>query len=160
MDPVYFEPAAMMIHELTPKECAEVLERTSVGRLACARDNQPYVVPVHFSFDMERGCVYSFSTVGQKVVWMRENPRVCLEVEEVTDKDHWRTVVVFGRYEEIQDSPEEAEARQRAQERFRQRPEWWLPAAAKVGSQERHAVVVYRIQIDRVSGRRAARVKI
>jgi nitroimidazol reductase NimA-like FMN-containing flavoprotein (pyridoxamine 5'-phosphate oxidase superfamily) len=114
-------------------------------------------VPIHFSFDPERGCVYGFSTVGQKVAWMRENPKVCLEVDEVDDQDHWRTVVAFGRYEEIQDSPEEAEARLRAQERFEERPEWWLPAAAKVGSRERHAVVVYRIHIDRVTGRRAAR---
>ena len=147
----------MQIHELTPKECAEVLQRTNLGRLACALGNQPYVVPIHFSFDPDRGCVYGFSTVGQKVVWMRENPKVCLEVEDVEDKDHWRTVVAFGRYEEIQDSPEESEARMRAQELFQQRPEWWLPAAAKVGSRERHAVVVYRIHIDRVTGRRAAR---
>jgi uncharacterized protein len=147
----------MLIQELTPIECAAILQKTNLGRLACCRGNQPYVVPIHFSFDAERGCVYGFSTVGQKVLWMRENPLVCLEVEDMTDKDHWQTVVMFGRYEEIQDSPEEAEARQRAETLFQQRPEWWLPAAAKVGTRERHAVVVYRIQADRVSGRRAAR---
>jgi uncharacterized protein len=147
----------MLIQELTPIECAAILQQTSVGRLACCKGNQPYVVPIHFSFDAERGCVYGFSTVGQKVLWMRDNPLVCLEVEDVTDKDRWQTVVLFGRYEEIQDSPEEAEARQRAEALFQKRPEWWLPAAAKVGSHERHAVVVYRIQADRVTGRRAAR---
>ena len=147
----------MLIHELTRAECAEVLKRTNLGRLACAKDGQPYVVPVQFSFDLERDCIYSFSTVGQKVMWMRENPRVCLEVDDVTDKDHWQTVVVFGRYEEILDSLDDAEARRRSEELFRQRPEWWLPAAAKIGSHERHAVVVYRIQIERVTGRRAAR---
>jgi nitroimidazol reductase NimA-like FMN-containing flavoprotein (pyridoxamine 5'-phosphate oxidase superfamily) len=147
----------MQIHELTPHECAEILERTTVGRLACALRGQPYVVPIHFSFDPDRGCVYGFSTVGQKVLWMRENPKVCLEVEEIQDRDHWQTVIAFGRYEEIQDSPEEAEARVRAHDLFQQRQEWWLPAAAKLGSRERHAVVVYRIQIEQVTGRRAAR---
>jgi nitroimidazol reductase NimA-like FMN-containing flavoprotein (pyridoxamine 5'-phosphate oxidase superfamily) len=147
----------MRIHELSPTECGEILQRTSLGHLACAKDGQPYVVPIHFSFDLERGCVYGFSTVGQKVEWMRENPRVCLEIEDISDRAHWQTVVVFGRYEEIQDSPEEAEARERAQRLFQGRPEWWLPAAAKVGSHERHAVVVYRIHIDRVTGRKAAR---
>ena len=88
---------------------------------------------------------------------MRENPLVCLEVDEVADKNHWQTVVIFGRYEEILDSPEEAEARLRAEALFKQRPEWWLPAAGKVDSRERHGVVVYRIHIDRVTGRRAAR---
>ena len=147
----------MLIEELTPHQCADVLERTNVARLACAKDGQPYVVPILFSFDRDRGCVYGFSTMGQKVLWMRDNPRVCLEVEDVQDKDHWETVVIFGRYEEIQESPEEAEARQRAEALFQRRTEWWLPAAAKVGSHQRHAVVVYRIQIDRISGRRAAR---
>jgi uncharacterized protein len=49
----------MLIHELTPTECAEILRRTNLGRLACAKDGQPYVVPVHFSFDLERSCVYA-----------------------------------------------------------------------------------------------------
>jgi nitroimidazol reductase NimA-like FMN-containing flavoprotein (pyridoxamine 5'-phosphate oxidase superfamily) len=147
----------MLIQELTPAQCAKVLERTNLGRLGCAKDGQPYIVPVLFSFDRDRGCVYCFSTIGQKVQWMRENPLVCLEVEDIQDKNHWLTVVILGRYEEIQDSPEEAEARQRADALFQQRAEWWMPAAAKVGSHERHAVVVYRIHIDRITGRRAAR---
>jgi nitroimidazol reductase NimA-like FMN-containing flavoprotein (pyridoxamine 5'-phosphate oxidase superfamily) len=147
----------MLIQELTPTQCAELLERTNLGRLGCSKDGQPYVVPVLFSFDRDRGCVYSFSTIGQKVRWMRENQLVCLEVDDVRDRNHWESVVIFGRYEEIQDSQEEAEARQRAEALFQRRAEWWLPAAAKVGSRERHAVVVYRIQVDRITGRRAAR---
>jgi uncharacterized protein len=147
----------MRIHELGPSECEEILQRTTVGHLACAKDGQPYIVPVHLSFDVERSCLYGFSTVGQKVQWMRENPRVCVEVEDLTDHTHWQTVLIFGQYEEIQDAPEESEARDRAQQLFQQRPEWWLPAAAKVGSRERHAVVVYRIRIDRLTGRKAAK---
>ena len=147
----------MLIQELTPAQCADILRQANIGRLGCSHEGQPYVVPVLFSFDVERGCIYGFSTVGQKVRWMRENPLVCLEVDAIEDKDRWQTVVVFGRYEEIHDSPAETEARHRAEALFQQRSEWWLPGAAKVGSTERHAVVVYRIQIDRMTGRRAAR---
>ena len=146
----------MLIHDLTPQECAEILRRTNLGRLGCARDGQPYVVPIHFSFDPDRGCVYSFSGVGQKVSWMRDNPRVCLEVDDIANKNHWQTVIVFGRYEEIHDSPEEREARERAETLFQQRPEWWLPAAAATaGSRVRH--IVYRIHVEEITGRRAAR---
>ncbi len=144
----------MRIHELTPEECTEVLERVHLGRLACARSDQPYIVPIHFSFDAERRCIYSFATIGQKVRWMRENPKVCLEVDEIVDKNQWTSIVVIGRYEEIQDGPHEADARRRAEQLFQQRAEWWLPAAAKVSSTERPDIVVYRIQIDRMSGRR------
>jgi hypothetical protein len=147
----------VLIHELTADECAAVLKQADVGRLGCARFDQPYIVPIHFSYDDERNCLYAFSTIGQKIEWMRENPKVCLEVEEIADKDHWTTVLAIGRYEEIDLSAEEAEARRRAAQFLQQRPEWWLPAAGKVPSREHHQVVVYRIQIDRLTGRRAAR---
>jgi hypothetical protein len=147
----------MLIHELSPHECAEVLARNHLGRLACARLDQPYIVPIHFSFDGERNCVYALSTVGQKVAWMRENPKVCLEVEEIDDKDHWTTVLVAGWYEEIHRAAEYADARLRAEQLFQQRREWWLPGTAKLPSREHHELVAYRIHIDRLTGRRAAR---
>jgi nitroimidazol reductase NimA-like FMN-containing flavoprotein (pyridoxamine 5'-phosphate oxidase superfamily) len=147
----------MLIHELNPDDCASVLRQNHVGRLGCSRYDQPYIVPIHFSFDEERHCVYAFSTIGQKIEWMRDNPKVCLEVDEITDKNHWTTVVAIGRYEEIQQIPEEAEARDRAEHLFRQRQEWWLPGAGKLPAREHPHVVIYRIQIDRLTGRRATR---
>jgi nitroimidazol reductase NimA-like FMN-containing flavoprotein (pyridoxamine 5'-phosphate oxidase superfamily) len=147
----------MLIHELTPEQCRAVLARSALGRLACARFDQPYVVPVHFSFDEAQNCAYVFSTVGQKVQWMRENPKVCLEVEEIGDRDSWTTVVAFGRYEEIHQDPAASQARQRAEALFMQRKEWWFPAAAKLPGREHPDVVVYRILIDKLTGRRASR---
>jgi nitroimidazol reductase NimA-like FMN-containing flavoprotein (pyridoxamine 5'-phosphate oxidase superfamily) len=148
----------MVIHDLTPAQCREVLRLANLGRLACARDGQPYIVPVFFYFDEQGDCLYSFSTLGQKIDWMRANPKVCVEVDRVADKFNWSTVLVFGRYEEIGDSPRESALRRRAIELFEQRPQWWLPAAGKLASgEEHHAPVVYRILMDRVSGRRAVR---
>jgi uncharacterized protein len=147
----------MLIHELNPNECAEFLSRNSVGRLGCALFDQPYIVPIHFSFDAERSCLYAFSTVGLKIEWMRKNPRVCLEVEEIAGKRYWTTVLVFGRYHEIKRRPEDADARRRAEQLFQLRQEWWLPGAAKVPSREHHDMVLYRIEIDRLTGRRTAR---
>jgi uncharacterized protein len=147
----------MLIHELKRDECREILARSNLGRLACARFGQPYVVPIHFSFDSERHCIYAFSTIGQKIQWMRENPKVCLEVEEIADKDHWTTVLAIGRYEEIHQSPAEGEARRRTEQLFLQRREWWLPGAGKMEGRERPEMVVYRIIIDQLTGRRAAR---
>lgn len=89
---------------------------------------------------------------------MRANPKVCVEVEEIADQFHWTTVLVTGRYLEIPDAKHESAARDRAQQLFQQRPQWWLPAAAKLaGGDERDRPVFYRIAIDHVSGRRAAR---
>jgi nitroimidazol reductase NimA-like FMN-containing flavoprotein (pyridoxamine 5'-phosphate oxidase superfamily) len=147
----------MLIHELNRAECCAILQRNSLGRLGYARFNQPYIVPILFSFDAERNYVYGFSTVGEKVECMRRNPRVCLEVDEIVDKNHWTTVLVVGRYREIHRDPREAEARRRAKQLFQERHEWWLPGAAKPGSKEHEHAVIYRISIDHLTGRRAAR---
>jgi nitroimidazol reductase NimA-like FMN-containing flavoprotein (pyridoxamine 5'-phosphate oxidase superfamily) len=155
-----YSSVSMRMYELSPAECEEILLRSDLCRLACAREEQPYIVPIHFSFDAARKCLYAFSTVGQKIDWMRQNPKVCVEVDDVADKNHWTTVLAFGRYEELGDSAAEKAARNSAQQLFSKRPEWWLPAAAKVGPREHHAMVIYRIQIDRMTGRRASRDRV
>ena len=143
----------MLIHELSTAECHEVLRRSHLGRLGCCRDGHPYVVPISFDFDGEH--LYSFSTLGQKIVWMRANPHICVEVDEIVDRFHWTTVLVFGQYEELR-VPADHE-RQHARELFEQRDEWWQPAAAKAGPVEHHVPILYRLTITRISGRRADR---
>jgi nitroimidazol reductase NimA-like FMN-containing flavoprotein (pyridoxamine 5'-phosphate oxidase superfamily) len=148
----------MLVHELTLAQCEEVLARATVGRLACARHDQPYVVPISLHFDISDKALYSFSTVGQKVDWMRANPKVCVEVDEIHEQLHWTTIVVFGRYEEIGHSEEEHQARQRAYELFQQRADWWLPGLGKLTTGEEHSTpVIYRVRVDRMTGRRAMR---
>jgi nitroimidazol reductase NimA-like FMN-containing flavoprotein (pyridoxamine 5'-phosphate oxidase superfamily) len=148
----------VIIHELTPPECVDVLQQTHVGRLACARDSQPYIVPISFYFDSYETCLYSFSMVGQKIHWMRDNPRVCVEVDDVSDRFNWISVVLTGLYEELRDATEAARAKRRAMKLFEEQPEFWLPGAAKLASgTDRSIAVVYRIQIVTMSGRRTAR---
>jgi uncharacterized protein len=147
----------MLIHELTADECRAILRRTRLARLACQREGQPYVVPVHLSYDSDWHCLYGFSTVGQKINWMRQSPKVCVEFDDIADPNHWVTIVAFGVYEEIGDDDLGRGARERARRFFEDRQEWWLPAAARTPAHEPPAIVVYRIQISRMTGRRAAR---
>ena len=149
----------MVITELTGEQCREVLARKNVGRLACARDDQPYIVPVFLYFGAEDDALYSFSTLGQKIEWMRSNPKICVEVEDIVDPFNWTTVIVFGRYEELDGSSEE-DALRRAHELFQKRPEWWLPGSVHLsGAELRQFPLVFRLCIDRISGRHASRAE-
>jgi nitroimidazol reductase NimA-like FMN-containing flavoprotein (pyridoxamine 5'-phosphate oxidase superfamily) len=139
------------VHELSPAECEEVLGRASVGRLGCVKDQRPYIVPIHIAFDGRD--VFGFSTVGQKIEWLRANPRACVQVDEIVDSKTWTTVLAEGRYEEV--SPDDREMLVRAEALLSRRPSFWLPAAAKVSSHESGQPVVYRIVVDRLTGRRA-----
>ena len=59
----------MWINEISQQKCRQILSRASAGRLGCALDNQPYVVPIFLA--CERDYIYVFSTVGKKIEWMR-----------------------------------------------------------------------------------------
>ena len=100
----------MLIQELTRQESVDLLARARLGRLACANDTQPYVVPFFFAFDNDY--LFGFSTVGQKIEWMRANPNVCVEVDEIVNPQQWMSVVVFGQYEEMPNLPEWQSARE------------------------------------------------
>jgi nitroimidazol reductase NimA-like FMN-containing flavoprotein (pyridoxamine 5'-phosphate oxidase superfamily) len=148
----------MVIREMTEEECHDALARLNFGRLACARDNQPYVVPVYFSY--RRRHIYGFSTLGQKIEWMRSNPLVCLEIDERTSHDRWMSVVVSGRYQELPDTPEFAVDRAAAHEALHQRAMWWeyasIPAAEWRRKPGPFLPIFYRIHIDKMTGHRAA----
>lgn len=147
----------MIIHELTEAECLAVLSRVTVGRLACARENQPYVVPISFYFD-GTASLYSFSTVGQKIHWMRDNPKVCIETDDVVDRLHWTSVVASGSYEELGDSHGGGDELRRALAFLQQNAQWWLPATGRLSSGEaKTPPIVFRVRITVVSGRRTAR---
>src|SRR5579871_3933811 len=95
---------AMVIKEMSRDQCLEVLSGARLARLACAKDGQPYIVPVYIAYespDDGEPRLYGFTTPGQKVEWMRANPLVCVEVDDVTAPDHWVSVIITGRYEEL-----------------------------------------------------------
>lgn len=143
----------MLIHEMTPEECRAALARLDFGRLACARADQPYVVPVHFAYDGEG--LYGLTTAGQKIEWMRSNPRVCLEVDERLRHDQWLSIVVLGRYEELADTPALEGARTRALQLLQRREGWWQPASVSRPGREQRAPIFYRIHVAQMTGLRA-----
>jgi len=145
----------MEIREFSLDECRAVLKTTNLGRLACVRYSQPYIVPIYFDFYDD--ALYSFATIGKKIHWMRTNPRVCVEVDHIADRFNWTTVVVKGTYEELTSAPSQEAARDRASTLLHNRPDWWYPAVGKVGSAGIRKPVVYRIRIESMSGRQALR---
>src|SRR6202051_4090352 len=135
----------MLIEELTTEESLRLLARTSLGRIACAQGAQPYVVPLYFGYD--NYYLYSFSTVGQKIEWMRANPLVCVETEELVSSERWMSIIVFGHYEELLDTPEWHPERTFAYNLLQKRAMWWEPGCARAilqGGERPFVPVFYR----------------
>jgi uncharacterized protein len=135
------------------RECREMLMNLGYGRLACACNNRPYIVPIYFAYDADR--LYCFSTLGRKIEWMRENPLVCVEVDEVRGHDDWASVIVFGQYVEIPNTREYAKSREHVRSLLQKRSLWWQSGytASQIRRKDKHPVsVFYCIQLEEMSG--------
>jgi uncharacterized protein len=147
----------MLVGEMSQQECKELLARLGFGRLACAQENRPYIVPIYFASEPDR--LYGFATMGQKIEWMRSNPIVCVEVDEVRSPIDWVSVVVTGRYEELPETDEYLKQRERAEALLEKRSLWWeagLAAAQTRGKFDRDRAVFYCIHLEEITGRRAS----
>ena len=147
----------MLVHELSVPDCLALIEKAPFARLGCAYLAQPYIVPIQLALDAEARCLYGFSLAGQKIAWMRRNPKVCVAVDAVVDKDHWSSVLVMGRYEELNAGLGTSQLRDRAEALLHPRREWWLPGAAETSTPAPGEPVYFRIVMDSITGRRASR---
>lgn len=145
----------MLINDMTRQASIDLLTRTRFGRLACAHEGQPYISLMYCAY--EDNYIYSFSTLGQKIGWMRLNPLVCVEADELVSPQDWATVVVLGKYEELPDTPQCEGSRKRAYHLLQRRPVWWEPGYVKTVINEKTRpmeFVYFRIYIHQISGHR------
>jgi uncharacterized protein len=142
----------MVINEMTKEECGAFLANASLGRLGCSLENQPYVVPIYFVYKPDN--IYVFSTFGQKTEWMRTNPKVCLQVDEITKQSQWRSVIAIGRYQELTE-PQHTAEREHARSLLETRCRWWQnPLGERQLRLGDHSIapLFFRIHIDTVTG--------
>ncbi len=133
-----------MLNEIAARK---VLQSARVARLGCIVNGEPYVVPI--SCHLEDDCLYSHSLPGMKISALRENPRACVQVDEIESDLHWRSVIASGKYEEITKSNEREESLTRLLRKF---PLLTPVESAIVVDGSTPQVIVFRIRIDRLTG--------
>jgi len=146
----------MQIRALSSLECSKVLAESRLARLACVKDERPYIVPIYFAYANNH--LYSFSMPGQKIVWMRSNPHVCVQVSERGTGPRWKSVIVHGHYEELDDSPLHRQERERAWRLLSTHADWWEPGSLRPSPpsvSDHYDHVFFRIHIEEISGREA-----
>jgi nitroimidazol reductase NimA-like FMN-containing flavoprotein (pyridoxamine 5'-phosphate oxidase superfamily) len=94
-----------MLGQLNNTQINNILSSQALGRLACADGKQPYVVPVTYAYDGEY--IYGQSNEGLKLEILRKNPKVCFEVDLMIDMRNWKSVIVYGKFEELKEKEAE-----------------------------------------------------
>ena len=144
----------MQIDELNETECREILSRASAARLGCSLNDQPHIVPVGMAYEADY--IYVFATFGQKIEWMRANPRVCVQIDELKSQSDWVSVIANGEYQELPEPQFELE-RAHARRLLESRHHWWLNAMAERRIRLRDEEIkplFFRIRVSSVTGLR------
>ena len=78
---------------LGTEACWELLDNTSVGRLAVVTDNHPQIFPVNYATNA-RTIVFR-TDAGSKLAALDGNPNVCFEIDQldVANKKGWSVLV-------------------------------------------------------------------
>jgi nitroimidazol reductase NimA-like FMN-containing flavoprotein (pyridoxamine 5'-phosphate oxidase superfamily) len=135
-----------MIRELTESQIDGILRRERIGRIGSTAVGHVQITPIIYGYDGES--IYGHSRFGRKIQYMRGNPEVCFEVEEIVDPTSWRVVELTGSYEELADLHD----RDRAM-RLILAQAGGGPESAAVQVERGEDLVVYRIRITKRSGR-------
>ncbi len=136
-----------MITALNDTQTRELLQSARVARLGCIAANEPYITPINYNF--EDDCIYSHSLAGLKITALRNNPRACVQVDEVDSDLRWRSALAFGNFEEITKPSERKDILSKLLKRFPMLTPVESAIAEDGGSPE---VIVFRIRIDRLTG--------
>jgi uncharacterized protein len=144
-------PGRGIPRELSLREIDDFLRGQRIARLGCHAGGVTYVVPLIYAY-ADRAVV-AVTTEGRKTAMLRENPRVCVEVDEydADGKGSWRSVIAEGTYEELAGDAIEP-ALDLLRERFAR-----TAGRAAEPRQLGPNVVVLRISLEELSGRMVER---
>ena len=136
-----------MMKMLSNEAARRLFDIARVARLGCIVNGEPYVIPINCLLEGEY--LYSHSLPGLKITGLRENPRACVQVDEIESDLCWRSAIAFGRYEEITKPNERAEVLTKLLRKF----PLLTPVESAIAADGAAAeVIVFRIHIERLTG--------
>ncbi len=146
-----------MLGILTKGQIDLVLDSQVIGRIGCHADGKTFVVPITYAYD--GGYIYGHSKEGAKIKMMRKNPNVCFEVDVMENMANWRSVILWGEYEELKDVDSKEKGMKILTDRLKP-----LMASETAFSNEHHSMraemvekevkaIVYRIKVTECTGK-------
>ncbi|MEO6844068.1 MAG: pyridoxamine 5'-phosphate oxidase family protein [Ginsengibacter sp.] len=145
-----------MFDTLSNKQIIDLVSNNVVGRLGCHVGTKIYVVPISYAYDGDY--IYARTFEGMKLTMMRKNPNVCFQVDKMESMADWKSVIIWGTFEELTDVKEREKALKILLSRIlpnvssnmvKLTPEWPFPT----NDFRRIDGIVFRIHIKEMTGR-------
>ena len=142
----------------TRSEIDEIINKAEVCRLAFAKDNEPYLVPVSFGYDGKSIFVHT-AKEGKKIEFLEANDRVCFEFETdakiVTHETigckwtaSFKSVIGYGRMQKIIDEADALLALNQIMLKYSGK-EWDFT------NKDLSRVYLWKIEIEEISGKKS-----
>ena len=145
-----------MVGILNNTQIAKVIIENNIGRLGCHADGITYVVPISYAYD--GGFIYARTFEGMKISMMRKNPEVCFQIDEMENMANWKSVIAWGKFEELTLEDERSAGLQKliarilpeiSSETVKLSPEWPFPTDDYTSIKG----IVFRIKLTEKTGR-------
>jgi nitroimidazol reductase NimA-like FMN-containing flavoprotein (pyridoxamine 5'-phosphate oxidase superfamily) len=144
-----------MFGELTYNEMEELIHAETVMRIGCHADGVTYIIPISYAYDGDY--FYCRATEGKKLEMLRKNPDVCVQLDDTKNLSNWKSVICWGKFEELKENAEKARAIELLSTRVLPilTSETMHLAAEWPFTAESHDIagVFFRIKIDKKTGR-------
>jgi hypothetical protein len=134
-----------MLKRFTEEEARSLLNDSCLGHLGCITEKGPYIVPINYIF--HEGNIYVHSLKGAKIEALRQNPKVCLQVDCLETEYKWRSAIAFGKYEELTNPDERYWFMRRILVRFPH----LTPVESIASADDQDKIVIFRIRIESLS---------
>ena len=139
-----------------PAEMEAILKEAQVCRLALAKGDEPYIVPMCFGYDGKHLYLHS-APEGKKISMVLANPRCCFEVDQcdgIVHGDrpcswgmHFKSVIGFGRAIILTDPEEKKHGLNCIMEHYN-------GGTHEFSEADLHSVAVIRVVIESMTGKK------
>ncbi len=139
-------------------EIDEIINAAEVCRLAFAKDNEPYLVPVSYGYDGKSIFVHT-AKEGKKIEFLKANDRICFEFETDTKivshetigckwTASFKSVIGYGRMQKITDEADALLALNQIMLKYSGK-EW------SFSNKDLGRVFLWKIEIEEISGKKS-----
>ena len=145
--------------EMSYGEIEQFLTCARIGRLGICMKEGPYVVPVGYAYAKGKIFFHTCNT-GLKIQGIKRNPDVCFEVDEaLSDASMFKSVIVFGTAEIIDDKEKTIPYLQKLIDKYRVPVgfEEYMKRPGRNREAELKAVRICLITPTKMTGRKLAR---
>ena len=146
-----------MIGDLSRRQIEELLKWRFYGHLGCCTQKGMYIVPILYAY--KDGAIYSHTYEGRKIRLMRQNPHVCFQVDRIDDLCTWKSVVAWGKFQELRGEKAVHAVRllSRKLRHVIENGEYCLSlkrdGASHLSRRDGRKVVLYKIKVATITGR-------